>query len=258
MLGPMEKPSRISRAARGLRVSIFARLSERFRSLPPDFVPMHIGDTWRLPPEEARLETLDWGRAPDLYRYSHPSGLAPLLEALARKLRERNGIPATPDWLQVTHGATHALSCAARTLLDPGDEVLLLAPYWPLIPGVLSSMGAVPVEVPFSSRLLDRPDEDVEALLEAARTPRTRAVYFATPNNPDGHVLTRAHLEALGGFLRRHDLFGLADEVYEDTLYDGRTHVSLASLPGMAERTLSVYSFSKSYALAGARVGYVA
>lgn len=253
-----EQPTRLSQVASGLRASVFARLADRFRTAPADFLPMHIGDTWRLPPEAARLERLDWSQAPPLYKYSHPFGLRPFLEDLAAKLERRNGIPATLEGLQITSGATQALGCAARTLLDPGDEVLVLAPFWPLIPGILALVGAVPVEVPFSSRLLERPDEDVQALLEQARTERTAAVYFATPNNPDGHVLTRDHLEGIAAFCRRHDLWCLSDECYEDILYDGRAHASVASLPGMAERTCSVFSFSKSYAMAGARVGYVA
>lgn len=249
---------RISRAASGLRASVFAQLADRFRNPPPGFLPMHIGDTWMAPPEAARLETLDWSKAPPLYKYSHPFGLREMLEEVAARLQARNGIPATPDWLQITCGATHALRCSAHTVLDPGDEVLVLAPYWPLIKGVLASAGAVPLEVPFTSRLYADPTLDVIHLLEEARTPRTAAVYFATPNNPDGKVLDRAQLEGIAEFCRRHDLFVFADEVYEDYLYDGRDHVSIASLEGMAERTATVFSASKSFGMAGVRVGWVA
>lgn len=248
---------RISRAASGLRASVFASLADRFRNPPPGFLPMHIGDTWKEPPEAARLDRLDWAAAPPLYKYSHPFGVRSFMEAVAEKVATRNRIPATPDWLQITNGATHALSCAVHTVLDPGDEVLVLAPYWPLIKGVIATMGAVPVEVRFTDRLYADPGLDVLALLEEARTPRTAAVYFGNPNNPDGKVLTRAQLSAIAEFCRRHDLFCLADEVYEDYAYDGREHVSIASLEGMAERTASVYSFSKSYGMAGARIGYV-
>lgn len=246
----------LSRSARGLRSSVFARLAERMKSLPADHYPLHIGDTWRRPPAPARLERIDWAQVPEIYRYSHPFGLSELLEAVAEKLRRKNGIAAEAEWVQITCGATHALFCAAHTVLDPGDEVLVLAPFWPLIPGVLGAAGARAVQVPCFDRLYRDPALDLRALLEACRTPKTRAIYFSNPNNPDGKVLEPHHLEALAEFCRDRDLWALADEVYEDYLYDGRTHRSLAALPGMAERTVTAFSFSKSYAMAGQRLGY--
>jgi aspartate/methionine/tyrosine aminotransferase len=243
----------------GLRASVFATLADKIRHPPAGFLPLHIGDTCLPPPEAARLDRLDWSRAPNPYPYSHPAGLPELLEHLAGRLAEVWGFQGmVPERLQITCGATHALSCAARTVLNPGDEVLILAPFWPLIPGVLSSAGLVAVQVPFSDRLYADPGCSVVDLLAPYLSARTAALYFASPNNPDGKVLSRGQVEALAEFALRHDLWVFSDEVYQDYVYDGRSHLSIASLPDMAERTLAVFSFSKSYGLAGARVGYVA
>ena len=178
----------------------------------------------------------------DLYAYGSPNGWAPLVDAIAAKARARNAIEVTIAGVQVTCGATHALSCAVQALCDPGDELILLTPHWPLIRGMALAFNVVPVEVSL-------------AALAGAITPRTSAIYLATPNNPDGEMLTRADLTAIAELAARHDLWLLSDEVYEDYGYDA-THVSLASIPGAAERTVTVFSFAKSYAQAGLRVGY--
>jgi aspartate/methionine/tyrosine aminotransferase len=113
------------------------------------------------------------------------------------------------------------------------------------------------VEAPFTDELYARPDADAGALIEAVASPRTRGIYLITPNNPDGKVLTRAQLESVARVARERDLAVIADEVYADYTFDGRPHVSMARLSGMASRTVTAFSFSKSHALAGARVGAV-
>ncbi len=234
----------LARSAGSLRTSVFARLAERIKAFGPEFLPLHIGDTYRLPPEAARLEKVD-ASSPAFYKYAHPHGHGELLEALSHKLKSRNQIPAGTDCIQMANGATQALSAAIATVLDPEDEVLVLSPFWPLITGVMQGNRVKPVQIPYGF--------DLEPYL----TEKTRAVYFGNPNNPDGRVCTRSELEQLASQARKHDLWVIADEVYEDYVFDGREHLSIASLPGMFERTLTAYSFSKSYALAGARVGYV-
>ena len=156
----------------------------------------------------------------------------------------------------VASGATHAVYCGLRAVLDPGDEVLVLAPYWPLSVGVVRAAGGVPVEVPLTTRLYADPSIDPADVLAEAAGPRTRALYLITPNNPDGYVLGAAQLARLARFARERDLWVLADEVYADYTY-GAAHASIARLDGMAGRTLSAYSLSKSHALAGARVGFL-
>ncbi len=248
----------ISAPASALPASIFARLASRLAHHRGETYPFHLGDTHLLPPDAGRVEKIAWGDEPThLYRYGAPAGDAALIDALCAKLAAKNGITAKPSQLQITAGATHAFSCAARATLDQGDEVILLAPFWPLFRGHVLSIGARPVEVPFTSRLYADPTLDARALIEPHITSRTSAIYLITPGNPDGKVLGARELEAIADVARRHDLWVLADEVYEDYAFDDRAHVSIAALPGMAERTLTVFSFSKAYAQAGLRVGYV-
>ena len=141
-------------------------------------------------------------------------------------------------------------------MLFRSDDVLLASPYWPLAHGILSACGAHVVEAPFSARLYADPAQAAGSLFEAVLTPNTKALYLINPNNPDGKVMTRAHAESVARFAIRHDLWVIADEVYAHLTYDA-PHVSLARLPGMAERTITAFSFSKSHALAGARVGAI-
>jgi aspartate/methionine/tyrosine aminotransferase len=244
----------LSSSARALRESIFSRLQGRLAKHGADGVPLHLGDTYLAPPMAAR-EALE-ASASD-WRYGAPAGEAPLLGALADKLRTRNRL----DWvaetnLQVTVGATAALAAAVRAVVDPGDEVICPTPHWPLIRGIVTNAGGVAVEAPLSQTLYADPRADAAAILEPHIGPRTVALYVTTPNNPDGKQLTLRHVEQLAELARRHDLWVLADEVYEDLAW-AEPHVSIASLPGMAERTLTVFSLSKSYAIAGHRLGYV-
>ena len=233
----------LSRSLAALRPGVFAQLQQRIDAHARnggDLVPLQIGDTHLSPPAE-----LVGGSDPALYRYGPTAGLAALREALAAVLRRR-GLDFDPrDELLVGAGATHALACVARAILSEGDEVLLLSPYWPLAHGIISQTGARAVEC-----------VGVDALA-AAITDRTRAIYLITPNNPDGTMLGREELARIAALAEEHDLWTLADEVYADFAFDAE-HVSIASLPRMRERTLTAYSLSKSHALAGARVGYVA
>lgn len=252
-----------SRVSGAIRAGVFAELERAIaarRRAGGDLVGLHIGDTHLSPPKAARFDVAARGR-PDaeLYGYGATAGLPVLREAIAAQLEARGrALPgATEANVLLGVGATHALACAVRAVVDPGDDVLLAAPYWPLAHGIIVQAGARPVEVPLTSRLYAEPGLDVGAVLEAALTERTRAVYFITPNNPDGKVLSREPLGAIARFACAHDLWVIADEVYADYTYGGRSHVSIARLAGMAERTLCAYSFSKSHALAGARVGAV-
>jgi aspartate/methionine/tyrosine aminotransferase len=242
----------VSSAGVAVPASIFARLREHLAKFPGDVIPLQIGDTHLAPP--ARLDEVVWTElaASDLYAYGAPGGWGPLVDAIADKAWTQNQIGVTASGIQVTVGATHALSCAVQALCDPGDELILLTPHWPLIRGIALGFGVTPIEVPFSMRM---PVDDVVALIEPAITSRTTAIYFASPNNPDGSMLSAPQLAAIAQLAVRRNLWILADEVYEDYGYD-TAHTSIASLPGAAERTVTVFSFAKSYAQAGLRVGY--
>ena len=191
-------------------------------------------------------------------RYAPSSGILPLRELIAKKLCSSNGIDATVEDVLVTAGGAHALFIAFQATLDPGDEVLVFSPYWTPIRDMIAVAEAVPILVSTDEALA----EGIAATLAKYLSSKTRAVYYNTPQNPSGVVFTRAHAEAVAQFAVAHDLLVIADEAYEDLIYGdvpghAGEHVSIASLPGMQERTLTTYTLSKSYAMTGWRVGYV-
>ncbi len=255
---------RIADTAAAIRPGVFAELQrhiDKFTASGGDLIPLHIGDTYLDPPQAARFGSIIERHGADegLYRYGAVAGLAALRDAIADELRGHSRAFASVDGkrhILLGAGATHALACAARVILEPGDEVLLLAPYWPLAHGIIQGTGARAVEVPFTTRLFKEPSLRAADLLAPAVTPKTRAIYLITPNNPDGKVLTREQLTSIAELAHERDLWVIADEAYADFTY-GTPHISIASLPGMEARTITAYSFSKSHALAGARIGYV-
>ena len=187
--------------------------------------------------------------------YVQTTGIPPLVSALAAKMRNRNGIPIGEDEeVMVTAGGIHGVYVATQGLLEPGDEVIFPDPLWPPAAGCIQAAHAVPVPCPLRESLGWRWDLDE---LARAITPHTRAIYINSPNNPAGGVLTREDLERIAALARQHDLWVFSDEAYEDVVFEGE-HVSIASLPGMYERTIPIYTFSKTYAMTGLRLGYVA
>lgn len=187
--------------------------------------------------------------------YLQTTGVPRLRELIAAKLRLRNGLPVDdPEDVLVTHGGIHGLYMLCMSLLEPGDEVLIPDPEWPPAAGNILAARGVPVGYRLNASNLWRPDFDE---IESKITPKTRVLYLNSPNNPTGGVLTRADIEPLAAIARRHDLRVISDEAYEDVVFDGE-HISIAALPGMYERTIPLYTFSKSYAMTGLRLGYVA
>src|SRR3954447_4993119 len=187
--------------------------------------------------------------------YVQTTGIPRLRELIAAKLRSTNGIPVDDvEDVLVTNGGIHGLYILCRSLLEPGDEVLIPDPAWPPAAGNILAARGVPVGYKLHEATGWQPDLDE---VEAAITPKTRILYLNSPSNPTGGVLTRAYLERLAAIAERHGLWVISDEAYEDVVFDG-THVSIASLPGMYERTFPLYTFSKSYAMTGLRLGYIA
>jgi aspartate aminotransferase len=188
--------------------------------------------------------------------YLQTTGVPRLRELLAEKLRRQNGIPiGSPDEVMVTTGGIHGLFIACQALFEPGDEVVIPDPEWPPCAGNIRLAQGVPVPCPVHESRGWRYDLDE---LGSKITPKTRAIYLNSPHNPTGGVLTRADVEAVAAIAERHGIWLLSDEAYEDVTFDGVAHVSPASLPGMYERTISLYTFSKTYAMTGLRLGYVA
>lgn len=188
--------------------------------------------------------------------YVPNDGIPELRRALADKLRTKNGIAdILPRDVFLTNGAMHALYVTFGTLLNDGDEVIIPDPMWTEVAENIRLSGGVPVRVPVDAG--SDYTYDPEAV-ERAITPATRAIFVNSPHNPTGAVLSRETLEALVAIAREHDLWIVSDEAYEDVLYEPYTHTSIASIAGdWAERVISVFSFSKSHAMSGLRVGYV-
>jgi len=221
-----------------------------------------IADPYRLDQGDVSFDAPDTVKnamaraiAENKSHYLQTTGVPRLRELIAAKLRDKNRIPVDDiDDVLVTNGGIHGLYLIFRALLEPGDEVLIPDPQWPPAAGNILAAQGVPVRVPLYEEKGWRYDLDE---LEAAITPRTKVLYLNSPHNPTGGVLTRADLERLATIARDHNLRVISDEAYEDVVFDGE-HISIASLPGMYERTIPLYTFSKSYAMTGLRLGYVA
>jgi len=185
-------------------------------------------------------------------RYAPSSGVPELRAAVAAKLRERNRINAREQDVIVLNGGMQGLFGAFQSVVNPGDEVLVFSPYWTPIKDLIAHCEGVTVLVPTAeARALG-----FASTLARYATEQTRAIYFNTPQNPNGVVFTREETELVARFARERDLVVIADEAYEDLVYEG-AHVSIASLEGMLERTITSFTMSKSYAMTGWRVGYV-
>lgn len=184
-------------------------------------------------------------------RYAPSSGIRELRQAIASKLRERNGIDAKEENVIVVNGGMQALFGAFQSVVDPGEDVLIFSPYWTPIKDLVAHCGGRLVLVPTT----EAREHGTRETLARYITKQTRAIYFNTPTNPSGVVFTREEVEEVAQFAVDHGLIVIADEAYEDLVYDGE-HVSIASLPGMLERTITAYTLSKSYAMTGWRIGY--
>ena len=183
--------------------------------------------------------------------YAPSSGVLPLRKALVEKLARKNKIEATTDEVIATVGGSQGLYAAFQSVLDPGDDALVFSPYWTPIRDLVTGAQARPLLVPTTTARRN----GIRNTLEQFSTPQTRAIYYNTPQNPSGLVFSRAEAEEVAAFAIERDLVVIADEAYEDLVYDGE-HFSIASLQGMAERTITCYTLSKTYAMTGWRAGY--
>ncbi|TMQ68904.1 MAG: aminotransferase class I/II-fold pyridoxal phosphate-dependent enzyme, partial [Candidatus Eisenbacteria bacterium] len=247
VLGTSSELARVMSAARA-RETAGERVLHLERGEPDFDTPPHI------------VEALAAAARAGETHYPDPRGVLELRQALVEKLASENGIRCEPDDVTVTVGGTHALFLAFQALLGDGDELLVLSPHWMAIPRLVGfCAGATLRRLPVYLEILERgwAPADFARALRAALGPRTRGIYLNSPNNPTGAVLGRAHLRALAEVAIERDLWLVSDEAYEHILFDGVRHVSPASLPGMEARTVSVYTYSKTYAMTGWRVGYL-
>jgi aspartate aminotransferase len=184
-------------------------------------------------------------------RYAPSSGIHELREAIAEKLRTRNRIPAQARDVLVVNGGMQGLFGAFQSIVNPGDEVLLFSPYWTPIKDLVAHCQGHSVMVPTREARAS----GFQQTLTRYSTGRTKAIYYNTPQNPSGVVFTSEEAKAVAAFAQDRDLVVVADEAYEDLVYDGE-HCSIASIEGMFERTITCFTFSKSYAMTGWRLGY--
>lgn len=209
----------------------------------PDFdTPVHI--------QETAFKAIRQGDT----HYPTSHGTPELLEAIAAKLERENGVFTTPDRIIATPGGKWALYVALMSVLNPGDEVLILEPAWVSYRPMITIMGGVPKGVSLPA---DAGFALSRELLEAHITPRTRMIMANSPNNPTGYVMSPASMRALVDAVIEHDIYLLSDEIYEHIIFPGHEHVSPASYPEMGERTFIVNGFSKAYAMTGWRLGWV-
>ncbi len=209
----------------------------------PDFdTPVHI--------QETAYKAI---RAGDTH-YPPYYGTPELLEAIVAKLQRENGVYTSPDHLIVTPGGKWALYVALMTVINPGDEVLILDPAWVSYKPMVQIIGGTPVHLSLPA---DKGFALHRELLEAHITPRTRMIMVNSPNNPTGYVMTPASMRVLVDAVIEHDIYLLSDEIYEHIVYSGHEHISPASYPEMAERTFIVNGFSKAYAMTGWRLAWL-
>jgi N-succinyldiaminopimelate aminotransferase len=242
-------------SAHSLSDRVFGQLSQRSRDAARHVYPLHVGDTYLEPLLEARAEAQSTAERPRLHNYAPVQGEPELLDAIRSKVERRSGVRLNIEHIQVMSGATAAMGVICNALFEPGDEVIIPAPFWPLIRGAVRGRGATPVEVPLFTRL-NEPGFDPVAALEAAITPRTCAIYVNTPHNPTGYVLPEHVIRGIGQLAERHELWIISDEVYEDIWFGATPPGSIFAQPGLSARTVATHSVSKAYGLAGARVGF--
>jgi aminotransferase len=244
-------------------------LSDKVRSLQPsgirrffdmlaemkDVISLTIGEPDFTTPEpitRAAIASLEAGET----HYTANGGMMELREAIAADLEARYGLRyEAREELIITVGASEAVDAALRAICDPGDEVIYHEPSFVAYAPCITLAGGVPVALATG----DETDFRITAAqLEAAITPRTKALFLGYPNNPTGAVMDRAELEQIAAVIERHDLLVISDEIYERLVYGGHEHVPFSALPGMRERTVLIGGFSKSYAMTGWRIGWVA
>jgi aspartate aminotransferase len=211
----------------------------------PDFkTPVHICD--------AAKKAIDDGK---YFAYPPVAGYQDLREALAAKYQKENNVPYKAENIVVSNGAKQSISNAMLALLNPGDEVIVFSPFWVSYDALVRLAEATPVIVKGG---LENNFKVTAAQVEAAITPKTKAIIFSSPCNPTGSVFSRKELEDISKVVLKHpNLLVIADEIYEHINYTGE-QVSIASFPGMFERTITVNGFAKGYAMTGWRVGYIA
>ncbi len=225
----------------------------RMRQEGIDVVSFALGEPDFPSPRAARdaaVEALDT----NFTKYTAFDGMWELRDAVARKFREENGLDATAESVIISVGGKHSIYNILMALCERGDEVLIPAPYWVSYPEMVKLTEATPVVIPTTAETQFKITPE---MLRRKITDRTKLLIINSPSNPTGMMYTRAELEAIAAVVREHEFFVLSDELYEKIIFDGREHVSIGSLPGMANRTITVNGASKIFAMTGWRIGFL-
>src|SRR5436190_12768193 len=232
---------------------LMARRSRELRAQGRDIIDLSLGEPDHDPPPFALEAAHEALRGP-WHKYPPVNGFLDVRQAIANKFERDNGLHYSPEQIVVSTGAKQAIMNVVMSICGPGDEVVIPAPYWVSYYEQVRLAGATPVLV--TSTLEEDWKPPVERIAKAI-TPRTRLLMFSSPCNPSGSVLSRAELEDLAALVAKHEeLYVIADAIYEHIVFDGE-HVSFASFPGMADRTITVNGLSKAFALTGWRIGYI-
>ncbi len=250
--------ARISARIGGISESATLKVDAKAKALKAEGRPVigfGAGEPDFATPDYVVEAAVEACRDPKNHRYTPAGGLPELKKAIAEKTLRDSGLRVDPAQVLVTNGGKQAIYAAFATLLDPGDEVLLPAPYWTTYPEAIKLAGGVPVEV-----LADETQDYkvTPAQLEAARTDRTKVLLFNSPSNPTGAVYSTEEIAAIGAWLEEHGLWVLTDEIYEHLVYDGYGTGSLPVIcPGLADTCVIVNGVAKTYAMTGWRVGWL-
>ncbi len=242
-----------SRRISAVQIPVIPQIAELIRA-QPGCISLGQGVAWYGPPAEAFAAIEDFGREPSHHRYGPAQGMAPLLDVIRKKLLAEDGVAVTHGQRQivVTAGANMGFLNAVLAITDPGDEVILPTPYYFNQEMALRMLNCVPVLV--------ATDENYQLQvnrIEAAITPRTKAVVTISPNNPTGAVYPEQTLRAVNALCRKRGLYHISDEAYENFLYDGAGHFSPGSIADSEQHTISLFSLSKAYGFASWRIGYM-
>ena len=209
----------------------------------PDFpTPFHV--------KEAAVKAI----ADNHTTYTQNAGIPELRKAIAEKFQKDNNLSFSPSQILVSNGAKHSLYNSLKAICNPGDEVIIPAPYWVSYPQMVGLVDAVPIVVPTREENEFRLTADE---LRQVITKKTKALLFCTPSNPTGSVYSRRELEELGKVVEEHDIYVISDEIYEKVIYDDARHFSIGSIPTIKDQVITVNGFSKAYSMTGWRIGFL-
>lgn len=226
------------------------------KNFGPDLVRFHIGDSYLPPVYPLPFDEDFLKENKDFSRYGNTFGIEELRKELSYKIVEDNHLNISSNNILITTGATNALSAAVHGILEPGEEILVLTPCWPIFPGIVHSTEANIIEVPFYMKLYENAEMDIISHLDHYISDKTTAIYLNSPNNPSGKVLTYQQLKQISDIARKYKLWIISDEAYDGLTFDGHTHYSIGQLPDMFRQTVTVFTFSKIFMFAGLRLGY--